>query len=109
MVEKQNKIGVLYSYTTFYEPAYAPEQFRVQVPYVLALVDTESVGMVTAMLTDIDWHKEIRIISGEEKEVDIPDVEIGMPLEMVTRKLSEDGKSGVIAYGYKFRPPILQA
>jgi uncharacterized OB-fold protein len=32
-------------------------------------------------------------------------VEIGMPVEMVTRKLRNDGdERGLIVYGYKFRP-----
>jgi len=32
-----------------------------------------------------------------------------MPVEMVTRKISEDGKDGVILYGYKFRPVLQTA
>ncbi len=36
---------------------------------------------------------------GDEK------VEIGMPVEMVTRKLRSDGdERGMLVYGYKFRP-----
>jgi uncharacterized OB-fold protein len=45
---------------------------------------------VTAQLTDVD--------AGE--------VEIGMPVEMVTRRLQEKGPHGYIVYGYKFRPPL---
>jgi hypothetical protein len=30
-----------------------------------------------------------------------------MPVEMVTRKLREDGeKKGILVYGYKFRPAV---
>lgn len=44
--------------------------------------------MVTAQLTDL----------GEQP------IEIGMPVEMVTRKMRNDGdERGVIVYGYKFR------
>lgn len=33
------------------------------------------------------------------------DVQIGMPVEMVTRKLRSDGDDrGMLVYGYKFRP-----
>ena len=46
--------------------------------------------MVTAQLTDVD--------SG--------DVHIGMRVEMVTRKLREEGAEGQIIYGYKFRPVL---
>jgi uncharacterized OB-fold protein len=48
--------------------------------------------MLTAHLTDVDPE----------------DVRIGMPVEMVTRKVKEDGQEGQILYGYKFRP-LLEA
>jgi uncharacterized OB-fold protein len=45
--------------------------------------------MITAQLTDL----------GEKP------VEIGMPVEMVTRKIRSDGdERGMLVYGYKFRP-----
>ena len=45
--------------------------------------------MVTAQLTDVDNS----------------DIQIGMPVEMVTRKMRNDGdERGLIVYGYKFRP-----
>jgi uncharacterized OB-fold protein len=56
----------------------------------VALVKLEEGPMVAAQLTDVDNSK----------------VEIGMPVEMVTRKLREDGKRGMIVYGYKFRPTL---
>jgi hypothetical protein len=32
-------------------------------------------------------------------------VKIGMPVEMVTRRIKEDGdERGMLIYGYKFRP-----
>ena len=46
--------------------------------------------MLTAQLTDVDNES----------------VELGMPVEMVTRKLREDGERGMLVYGYKFRPQI---
>jgi uncharacterized OB-fold protein len=30
-----------------------------------------------------------------------------MPVEMVTRKLFEQGAEGLIQYGYKFRPELI--
>ena len=46
---------------------------------------------MTAQLTDL----------GDEP------VSIGMPVEMVTRRLKEDeNERGVILYGYKFRPVL---
>jgi uncharacterized OB-fold protein len=33
-------------------------------------------------------------------------VRIGMPVEMVTRRLRQFGEDGLIVYGYKFRKPL---
>jgi uncharacterized OB-fold protein len=32
-----------------------------------------------------------------------------MPVEMVTRRLREDGNRGMLVYGYKFRPVLAMA
>ena len=80
--------GEVYSYTTVYD---APEGFEGQVPYTVAIVKLLEGPLITAQLTDVDNDK----------------VKIGMPVEMVTRKLSQDGPRGQIVYGYKFRPPII--
>jgi len=79
--------GEVYSYTTVNQ---APAGFEKAAPYTLAMVKLEEGPLVTAQLTDLD---------------DQP-VEIGMPVEMITRRLKEDGDSGVIVYGYKFRPVL---
>ena len=77
--------GEVYSYTTIYD---APTGFEHNAPYTVALIKLEEGPLLTAQLTDI-----------------MPDeVEIGMPVEMVTRKLREEGDEGQIIYGYKFRP-----
>jgi len=76
--------GSVYSYTIVTDP---PENFKEQAPYLLAWIQLDNGSMITAQLTDVD-----------EK------VEIGMHVEMVTRKLRTEGESGVIVYGYKFRP-----
>ena len=76
--------GEVYSYTTVQE---APEGFEDQAPYVLALVKLDEGVMITAQITDLDGAA----------------VNIGDRVEMVTRKLTTEGKRGVIIYGYKFR------
>jgi uncharacterized OB-fold protein len=81
--------GQVYSHTTVLTP---PEGHEKDIPYAVALVKLEEGPLVTAQLTDIS-----------------PDaVEIGMPVEMVTRKLREFGEDGIIIYGYKFRPAGLR-
>ena len=78
--------GEVYSYTTVYE---APSGFDSTAPYTVAIVKLDEGPMVTAQLTDVDNHA----------------VKIGMPVEMVTRKIRNDGdERGMIVYGYKFRP-----
>ncbi|MFN3741052.1 MAG: Zn-ribbon domain-containing OB-fold protein [Anaerolineales bacterium] len=83
--------GEVYSYTTIYE---APNGFEQQVPYTVALIKLEEGPMVTAQLTDVAPQE----------------VQVGMPVEMVTRKLRNDGdERGLILYGYKFRPRLQTA
>ncbi len=78
--------GVVFSYTVMHD---APAGYQQNLPYTVALVKLEEGPMVTAQLTDL----------GEQA------VEIGMPVEMVTRKIRSDGDNrGMIVYGYKFRP-----
>ena len=77
--------GEVYSFSTMYN---APHGFEEQKPYTIALIKLDEGPMVTAQLTDVD--------SG--------DVAIGLRVEMVTRKLREEGAEGQIIYGYKFRP-----
>jgi len=78
--------GEVYSYAVMHD---APAGYEKNTPYTVALVKLEEGPVVTAQLTDL----------GEQP------VQIGMPVEMVTRKIREDdGERGVILYGYKFRP-----
>ena len=83
-------LGEVYSYTTIYDP---PAGFEHNAPYMVALIKLEEGPLVTAQLTDVDFS----------------DVAIGMPVEMVTRKLRADGDEGMIVYGYKFRPMMAEA
>ena len=78
--------GTIYSFTCLQE---VPEAYGGQAPYTLAIVALDDGGRVTAQLTDLDGP-----------------VQIGDPVEMVTRKLRTDGARGMIVYGYKFRPPL---
>ena len=78
--------GIIYSYTVVQD---VPEGFEEQAPYILALIKLDEGAIVTAQLTDVDNP-----------------VAIGDRVEMVTRKLSSEGKQGTIVYGYKFRPSL---
>jgi hypothetical protein len=82
--------GEVYSFTTVLD---APAGHEENAPYTVALVRLKEGPMVTAQLTDV----------GEQP------IEIGMPVQMVTRKLREDGERGMLVYGYKFRPVLKMA
>jgi uncharacterized OB-fold protein len=77
--------GEVYSFSTVYNPPAGYEEYA---PYTVALVRLEEGPMLTAQLADL----------GDREP------EIGMPVEMVTRRLRDEGEKGVILYGYKFRP-----
>ena len=77
--------GEVYTYSTVHT---APEGFQAYAPYTVALVKLEEGPMVTAQLTDVAPAE----------------VEIGMPVEMVTRRIRTEGDEGTVTYGYKFRP-----
>lgn len=80
--------GEVYSYAPVKD---APGGFEANVPYTVALVRLEEGPMVTAQLTDL---------GGQQPQ-------IGMAVEMVTRKLRSDGDRGMLVYGYKFRPSLV--
>lgn len=89
-VQAMSGRGEVFSFTKMFN---VPDGFKDQRPYTVALVKLEEGPMVTAQLTDLD-----------ESEVNI-----GMKVEMVTRKLREEGSDGQIVYGYKFRPVLAMA
>ena len=65
-----------------------PKGFRKQAPYVVALVELDNGARVVSQITDCEAEN----------------VKIGMRVEAVFRKISEEGPAGIIKYGYKFRP-----
>jgi len=77
--------GEVFSFTIVQEAA---EGFEMQVPYVLALVRTVEGPTLTGQIVDL---------APEE-------VRIGLRVRATFRKLREEGKAGVIHYGYKFAP-----
>ncbi len=77
--------GEVLSYTVVHDAA---EGFEMQVPYVVALVQTVEGPVLTGQVVNIE-----------------PDgVRIGLKVRATFRKLREEGKAGVIHYGYKFAP-----
>jgi uncharacterized OB-fold protein len=79
--------GQVYSFSTMHD---APAGYAEYQPYTVALIKLDEGPLVSAQLTDVDND----------------DVRVGMPVEMVTRKIKEEGENGMIVYGYKFRPAL---
>lgn len=76
--------GKIYSCTVVH---FAAKGFEDQVPYVLAIVELKEGPRLTAQITDCN-----------------PDeVKIGDEVEIVFRRMGEDGPEGMIYYGYKAR------
>ncbi|MCD6111402.1 MAG: Zn-ribbon domain-containing OB-fold protein [Thermoplasmata archaeon] len=76
--------GRIISYTVVHEPLIDYEH---QAPYIMALIETPEGPILLGQIVDA-----------------VPEeVEIGREVEAVFRKLREEGKSGTIQYGYKFR------
>jgi uncharacterized OB-fold protein len=68
----------------------APIGYEKYVPYVVALIELEDGCRLLSQVVDI---------APEE-------VMAGLKVEAVFRRIKEDGKEGIIHYGYKFRPVI---
>ena len=66
----------------------APEHFKGQAPYPVAIIELDEGPKITAQIVDCEIDK----------------VKIGMKVKSTFRKIQEDGYIGAIHYGYKFKP-----
>lgn len=74
--------GTILSYTIIHVSA---NQFKMLSPYAVAIIETDEGARITAMITDTNFE----------------DLKIGARVELVFRKIMEEGDSGIINYGYK--------
>ena len=84
---KLAETGSVVTWTTIRNP---PEGYEKYAPYVVALVELDDGVRVLSQIVDVEPD----------------DVETGMRVEAAFRRVREDGDSGIIEYGYKFRPVI---
>jgi len=82
-----SRIGKLYSYTIVHVP---PAEKEHETPYIIGIIELDDGCRLTAEIVDCN-PEELRI---------------GIPVEMVFRKIGEESESGIIYYGYKFRPKL---
>jgi len=88
LVEHQFKgLGKVYSFAVVRQ---APENFKRQLPYVIAEIELDEGARLTGQIVNVDPE----------------DVEIGMRVRACFRKIKEYGSSGLIVYGYKFEPTM---
>lgn len=80
-------LGTIYSFAVVRQ---APEDFKRQMPYVIAQVELDEGTRLTAQIVNVD----------------IGDVKIGMRVRACFRKIKEYGQGGIIVYGYKFEPTM---
>jgi uncharacterized OB-fold protein len=82
--------GQVYTFTVI---RVASEGFEAFTPYIVGLIQLEEGPKVTSQI--VDCRPE--------------EVYIGMRVEVCFRKLRDQGKDGIICYGFKFRPADNQA
>ena len=74
--------GTVLSFTNIH---IASDQFARQTPYAVAIIETDEGARLTAQIVDCKFE----------------DIKIGSRIELVFRKIMEEGDSGIINYGYK--------
>jgi len=76
--------GEIVTYTIIHV---GPKAFEEQIPYPVAIIKLKEGPQITAQIVDCG----------------IDDVKIGMKVEKTFRRIQEDGYTGAIYYGYKFK------
>ena len=79
--------GTIITWTIISNP---PIGFEKYVPYAVALIELDDGNKLLSQVVDVDPEE----------------IETGLRVEAVFRKVKEDGKDGIIQYGYKFRPIV---
>jgi len=77
--------GTVSTFTVIHVP---PAEFKLDAPYVLAIVHLADGVRITCQLADVDPAT----------------VKTGMPVRLEFRRVQQDGAAGVIAYGHKAVP-----
>ncbi len=82
---KIEEMGKLITYTIIRVP---PQQYVDQAPFAVGIVELDDGVKLTGQVVDCDFD----------------DIKIGMRLKLEFRKVSQEGDSGILCYGYKFVP-----
>ena len=79
--------GKVFSYTVVRIP---PEGFELYSPYIVAIIDLEEGTRIVSQIVDCKPHE----------------AKIGMQVESCFRKIREENSSGLVLYGFKFKPKL---
>ena len=84
---KMPETGKIITWTIINNPPVGFEKYK---PYIVGLIELDDGNRILSQIVDIDFKdlfKDLRV-------------------EATFRRITEDGKTGIIQYGYKFRPII---
>ena len=84
---KLSEKGSVVSWTTIRNP---PKDYEKYAPYVVALIQLDDGVRILSQVVDVEPEE----------------MKTGMRVEAAFRRVREDGSSGIIEYGCKFRPVI---
>ncbi|MFQ6053447.1 MAG: Zn-ribbon domain-containing OB-fold protein [Candidatus Bathyarchaeia archaeon] len=84
---KLSERGSVISWTVIRNP---PRDYEKYAPSVVALIELDDGVRILSPVVDVEAEE----------------MEAGMRVEATFRRVREDGSSGIIEYGYKFRPVI---
>lgn len=70
---------------TFTVVRVASEKFSRETPYAIGIVELNDGVRVTAQIADVD----------------VEELQIGQKVKLIFRKIQEEGKAGILCYGYK--------
>jgi len=85
--DKLSERGKVVTFTVVRSPPIGYEKYA---PYAVGIIELENGVRVMSQIVDCK----------------LEDIAIGMEVEATFRRVTEDGESGIIAYGIKFRPVI---
>ena len=77
--------GKVITYTVIRVP---PEGFKIYAPYIIGIIELEEGARLLSQITDCEPEE----------------VKIGMPVKACFRKIRSENETGLILYGFKFRP-----
>jgi len=83
---------------TFTQIMHSTESFAQAVPYCIGIIRLEE----KVQLNEVRLNKVCLL--AQITDVSLSDLQIGMPVQAVFRKISEEGEAGIITYGTMFTP-----